>query len=253
MKKSRYFMMIAAQVLVFQACIDDESFIAHQENTPAMADTGQGVPVASTADVHTRYVFPIVPVGDFGLELVAMGPGSLSVDWGDGQVQQFDFQDTNTLRFLTLSHDYADEAFPISITGDLDRIIRIDQEYYSPSMMEGINTFHLTELKRLAIYRFQTKILDLTNNEHLQFLAMSDFQIGQLKLPKSHDINFVEVGFDPSEKVQINRFVENIYNNAVAKNITGGTFNLGGGTALSDENRQNLQTLRDVYHWSVHY
>jgi hypothetical protein len=101
----------------------------------------------------------------------------------------------------------------VAITGDLDKIVSFTQ--FNSFSVDLHNLVNLEELVLEQTY--YPAPLDLTSNTKLKTLNL--WGVGELLLPASHDINTIIVTDGTAD---LEGVLTNVYNNAVAKNITNG-------------------------------
>ena len=206
---------------------------------------------------------PMSPGGDFTFELGLRGTGSLTIDWADGTIETIHFApdpaspEANTSH-ITASHLYEASTIPplgaqISVTGDLDQIFFLETiSVYATD----IDTRNLSDLETLILYGLPMNgLLDLSANSQLRSLTLEGTYAWEIRLPESHNISAVRVhdsGGNLSRAV-VDMFIENIYNNAIAHDIRGGTFTIVWLFDLSPVSEERLQELAQDYGWEVDY
>jgi hypothetical protein len=202
-----------------------------------------------TLATRFRYAFAIVfPTGT---------TGNLNVDWGDGTVQSYSFQNNE------IGHVYQTEGdYFVSITGDVASIVEFFY-YYNDEVtsVSAMNFERLTSLKFLAVsWARVPAVLDLTYNTKLEVVQFEDLlELEQLILPTDHYLrNIALTGQNNLTSDDINYIINDIYNNAVEKNINTGfrLFQLYDETGQfagppSAEAIEQLRQLRDVYGWNI--
>lgn len=188
--------------------------------------------------------------------------GQILVNWGDGSLENYSL---DTEYEFEVSHTYADQQdYTIVISGDIDKI-NYFYSFYGSSVFKSIN---FKSLKNLVEIRYGLTncpaVIDLSNNTKLQFAMLPHLaDMKQLKLPKSHEITFIEVdGVNRLNTSAIDEIIANVYRNSVRKNLRNGLFGLRDYWAQEEGDLTmvgppspvavgQLQTLRDSYGWTI--
>jgi hypothetical protein len=189
--------------------------------------------------------------------------GSVTVDWGDGQSEAFSME--NEPQF-EVAHNYARAGkYPITITGDLDKITYF-YSFYGGSIFNDINFKHLVNLNEIRYgLTHGPETLDLSHNTNLQFAMLPGMlSLKTLLLPETHKMIFLEIdGANLLDAEDVNAIIDNMYTNAVAGNLRDGVFGLRASWA-QDENDMTMvgppsaasmtkvEDLRDSYGWIIH-
>jgi hypothetical protein len=198
---------------------------------------------------------------EFQIDLIAPMGSAIDVDWGDGTRSSY----VSDGERINLYHKYAAEGdYHVNITGDIDQITYF-YSFYGQGQMDSINFEHLTALTevRLGLTR-SPSVLDLTHNTNLTHLSLAGGDnLEHLVLPKEHNITLIDISGDNlMTTAAVDAVINDIYENSVAKNITGGSFALfkqwyqeeGDETLLgppSAAGLAQLKTLRDDYGWRI--
>lgn len=188
---------------------------------------------------------------------------SISVNWGDGTITTH-FIDTPYNS--ALRHSYSNPGnYVIKITGDLDKITHFDS-YYGMGEFYQIDFRVLPNLQQLNVgLTASSSIINLNHNPKLERVSLAGMEdLKALVLPKSHSIRNINLdgpfGMDTHD---VDGIIQNIYKNAVSKNLTGGIFTLPASWA-QDENDYSmigppsassidkLRALQNVYGWSIY-
>ena len=190
--------------------------------------------------------------GEFTFNLGVHGAGSLAIDWGDGTIETVTFAPDpgSDNSIVAPQHVYVGPLPPdgnrISITGDLGQIFLYESiSVYSP-YVDTRNLINLQSLKLFGV--FINGLLDLSSNSKLQALRLEASYAWEIRLPESHEISEIFLTSELSQPV-VDMLIANIYENAVAKNITSGTMTFVPPLELSDESAQMVQELVDDYGW----
>lgn len=187
-------------------------------------------------------------------------PGALSIDWGDGTSEPFAL--TNDDSFV--SHIYAtDGHFPITITGDLQKI-KYFYSFYGNGALDSINTQSLSNLKEIRFGLTNgPKVIDLRYNKKIEFIMMTGLhELEELLLPDENSIYYIDIsGPNLITTSGIDQIINKIYATAVMNNVMNGGFQLNKqwyppftGEAVgppSEAGIMKLRELRDSYNWSV--
>ena len=195
--------------------------------------------------------------GEFTYRLGLRGSGSLTIDWGDGTVETLNFSPDGTggdESFLTPLHVYesvspAYDGWKITVTGDLENVFLLETiSVYA----NDIDLRNLTGLQDITLYGLPINgLLDLSSNVQLESVRLEATYAWEIRLPASHAIHDVflsDLDGVLSESV-VDRFIDNIYKNAVANDITSGTMTILGPFALSGESAEKIRQLVDDYGW----
>ena len=150
----------------------------------------------------------------------------LSINWGDGEVQEITLNDAHGEE---ITHAYAAAgSYPITITGDLDKIVHF-YSFYDGSVFSDIQFRHLTNLKEL-LYGLTAgpATLDLSHNDQLETAMLPGLRdLQTLILPETHSLKFLEVdGDNMLDSEDIDAIINNIYTNASARNLREGVLGL---------------------------
>ena len=209
-------------------------------------------------DENTFTITPPKAEGEFTFELGLKGSGSLNIDWGDGTIETINFAPDPSspvadASYIQPSHQYglpnSHEAFQVSVSGDLDQIFSLETISVYAS---DIDLRNLSGLKTVTLYGLPINgLLDLSSNSQLQSLTLEATYAWEIRLPESHEINDVRLSDLDGilSQAVVDMFIENIYNNAIAKNITSGTMTILLPVPLSTESAQKVQELVDNYGW----
>jgi hypothetical protein len=188
--------------------------------------------------------------------------GEISVNWGDGTIETYSL---DTEYEFEVAHSYTiPQDYPIVITGDLKNI-RYFYSFYGGSVFREISFKNLTNLIEIRYGLTNCpKVIDLSHNTKLQFAMLPHLaDMETLILPRSHEISFIEIdGINQLNTEDIDRFVDNIYNNTVKKNITNGIIGMRGYWAQEEGDftmvgppspaaMTKLLYLQNNYGWSV--
>lgn len=179
--------------------------------------------------------------------------GDVYVDYGNGESESRELNyvvdgEPSATNWIALSDNALPliESNPVQITGDLDVITAfwIHRGY-------NVDLSALNSLNKVVVEECAMETLDLTSNTTINSLFLSDNSINNLILPSQHNINDLFLGYDDSYRDMV---IANVYNNAVAKNITGGNVYIYYSTEpLSEEAQNQLDDLINTYQWTVSY
>jgi hypothetical protein len=188
---------------------------------------------------------------------------TLSVDWGDGTVETHEINETWGTE---VAHNYAAEGFyPITITGDLDRITYF-YSFYGGSEFNDVHFDHLVNLIeiRYGLTRGPA-VVDLSRNINLESAMLPGLMsMSTLILPESHKLIFLEIdGANLLDAADVDGVIDNIYNNVVNGNIRDGLLGIRASWAQdendytmlgppSEASMTKLDELKNSFGWNIH-
>jgi hypothetical protein len=197
----------------------------------------------------------------FEFDLATTENASLYIDWGDGSAGST--YDVSSERFYP-RHEYATGGnYPITITGDIDKITFF-YSFYGQGMIDEINFQHLTALEtiRFGLTR-SPRILDLRQNSQLNFALLAGLNnLEYLYLPADHSINWIMLhGGNQMSTAAVDAVIDNIYQNSIRNNIMNGWFGLAASWAQPEEDEslvgppspaaiEKLRYLHENYGWT---
>ena len=243
---------------------------SEEELKPATDQTQIDALKASKTSRNTTNAFTIgaTPLHDYDsdvpgydFQFYMKGSGSITIHWGDGSSSVHQFTDS----WDTFSHGYATSSeYTIAITGDIKNITYFDT-YYGMGAFNAINFKRLAALEEISIGLTESSSeIDLTHNTKLKVVALAGMQqLEKLILPKHHNISHIYLdGPFKFDSEDVDGIIDNIYANAVAKNITGGRITLyrewyqeEGDMSMvgppSASSIEKLHTLKNTYGWEV--
>jgi hypothetical protein len=264
MKISLRLVLIIVAALPLTQCTEEEIQVAKDQfgaEALTIANTSTNLTNAFTIGATPLYDYD-EQVSGYDFQFYMKGSGSITINWGDGAISTHQFTDS----WDTFTHGYASTGeFAISITGDLKNITYFDT-YYGMGSFNAINFKRLMNLEEVSIGLTESsRTLDFSRNIKLSRLSLAGMQdLETVILPKRHNISTITIdgpfNFDATD---IDGIIENIYNNAVAKNITGGMFTLyrewyqeegdyGMIGPPSPTSMEMLNTLKTMYGWSIY-
>ncbi len=186
--------------------------------------------------------------------------GAVNVNWGDG------YESSATLP-LNLTHEYTTGSYTAIVTGDLAQITNLYGFSYGTIIYAIKGLTNLTALKTYNPSWGAVPIkVDLSNCKKLETIYVAKYGAPyepcdlrtDFKLPEEHFIK--EFIFD-APTFDINRefisaaelavLVDNIYNNAIKRDIHDGNFFVNPVEAPSAETQQKLDILQNDYNWGV--
>lgn len=252
--------------LLAQGCMEDEVVpsVAPQQNTESAissrADGRVKLQNAFWATVRPYTMeYPIAEILLYGREVGK----KITVNWGDGTVAEYTFQQTdgyNGMSALWVTHSYATMSdFTISITGDLSNIVIVDSPLTTVEIFE-INFDRLTNLEELSVGYNSIHTLNVSKNSRLKRLTAPASTLTQnVILPKHHQLEYVSSGSPNLSTAVVSAMIESVYRNAKTKRIYNGFFGLD--TEMSEfpefpgpptaADMAKLVELRDVYGWTI--
>jgi hypothetical protein len=190
----------------------------------------------------------------FSMWMEFTGKGSVTLDWGNGNTEVISFdadpENTTGTAFAFRDQGYAISIPPAKITGDVHLLVSLLFE----AAVDQLNTEYAPALSELNLTYGELSSLDLSLNNELTVLSISEATIGDLILPQQHAIRNLYITpspFWPSAE-QVDYIVSNVYVNTVAANITGGDVALNG-APVSPEAATMLNDLQNNYDWVIRY
>lgn len=210
--------------------------------------------MTAQADANPEYPFYFYIGGD---------QANLSINWGDGEVETLTINDPLGQE---ITHDYASAgAYPITITGELDKIVHF-YSFYGGSVFSDIQFRHLTNLKEL-LYGLTAcpSTIDLSENTNLETAMLPGLRdLQTLILPETNSLKFLEVDGDNQLNTEdVDAIINNIYTNASSANRREGVLGLRASWAQAEDDMSMigppsaeslilLESLRNDYGWIVH-
>ena len=186
----------------------------------------------------------------------------LSINWGDGNVESVIINDPLGTE---INHAYtASGTYPITITGDLDKIVHF-YSFYGGSEFTDIQFQHLTNLREL-LYGLTAcpATLDLSNNTKLEEAMLPGLRdLNKLILPATHSLSFLEIdGENNLSAANVNEIINNVYTNTSKASIHGGILSLRGSWVQeegdmtmvgppSPDSMVLLESLKNDFGWIV--
>ena len=205
-----------------------------------------GAPWQITLEAPNEYFSFFMP-SDVWPAIIANGPTTVNVYYSDAMekrafAQDYDPEDFYTT-FTYLGHsfwhspDWQDQR--VIVTGQLENIVELQ---FNDVDLE--RTQDLINLKRVILDNGDANLSTNTTLEAIQVLN------GSILLPAEHNIFLVQLHGDISD---VNAIIDNIHNNAVARGITGGTFDLGEVLEIpNEEAAAKLDALENNQGWTVY-
>jgi hypothetical protein len=190
----------------------------------------------------------------FMMQLEVMGQGSVTLDWGQGEIEVIKFdidpEDSTGTAIIYRENCYAISLPPAQISGDVHLIKGITFE----STADALDVEYASGLQKLVLTDPYMPLLDLTNNTELRTLSIVGGYMGPITLPQQHAIQSLTIspGYNWPSTEQVDYLISNIYTNAVTRNITGGSIALNG-APVSQQTAMKLSELVNSYGWTVQY
>jgi hypothetical protein len=210
--------------------------------------------MTAEADANPEYPFYFYIGGE---------QANLSINWGDGETETLTI---NEVQGQEITHDYAAAgSYPITITGDLDKIVHF-YSFYGGSVFSDIQFQHLTNLEEL-LYGLTASpaTIDLSQNTNLETAMLPGLRdLETLILPETNSLTFLEVDGDNRLNTDdVDAIINNIYTNASSANRREGVLGLRASWAQAEDDMTMigppsaeslilLESLRDEYGWIVH-
>ena len=188
----------------------------------------------------------------FNMWLELTGKGTITLDWGQGDVDIMDFdvdpENATATAFRVRDQSYSTSIPPAKITGDVHLVVGLNFE----AAVSALNTESAPALALLAFLHADIPVLNLSTNHALTMLTFDNSTIGELILPEQHKITYLSIApsaFWPGTE-QVDYIVSNIYLNTVAETLNNGTLALSN-SPVSEESGIMLQDLENTYGWLI--
>ena len=195
---------------------------------------------------------------DFQFDLAGPEGASVTIDWGDGTTETYGLGEE-----LHLVHPYsANGNYPISITGDVDKITYF-YSFYGQGMIDSIDFQYVTDLVEIRFGLTRSpRVLDLSHNSKLEFALLAGLSdLETIYLPEEHNIRWFMVDGNGFSTTVVDALIDNVYQNTVNKNIVDGQLSLAANLFEEDETLigppsaaafEKLRVLRDDYGWTLY-
>lgn len=190
----------------------------------------------------------------FLMQLEVMGRGSVTFDWGQGEIEviKFDLDAEDATGNGTIYREtcYAIALPPAQISGDVHLIKGITFE----NSADALDVQNASRLQKLVLIDPYMPLLDLTANTELLTLSIMGGYMGPITLPQQHALQSFTIspGYNWPSTDQVDYFIDNIYTNAVSRNIRGGSIALNG-SPVSPQTDIKLSELVNDYGWTLQY
>jgi len=190
----------------------------------------------------------------FLMQVEVMGRGSVTLDWGQGEIEVIKFdidpEDSTGNAIIYRENCYAISLPPAQISGDVHLIKGITFE----NSADALDVQYASGLQKLVLIDPYMPQLDLTGNTELRTLSITGGYMGPITLPQQHAIQSLTIspGYNWPSAEQIDYLIDNIYTNAVTRNIRGGSIALNG-ASMSPQTATKLSELVNSYSWTVQY
>lgn len=190
----------------------------------------------------------------FLMQLEVMGQGSVTLDWGQGEIEvikfDIDSEDATGNAIIYRENCYAISLPPAQISGDVHLIKGITFE----NSADALDAQNASGLQKLVLIDPYMSLLDLTSNTELRTLSIMGGSMGPITLPQQHAIQSLTIspGYEWPSTEQVDYIIDNIYTNAVTRNLTGGSITLNG-APVSPQTATKLSELVTSYSWTLQY
>lgn len=199
-------------------------------------------------------------VSMFNFDLAGPQGTSVIIDWGDGTTE---VHEMNPERSFPVHTYAADGNYPITITGDIDKITFF-YSFYGQGMMDDVNFQHLTDLEEIRFGLSRSPaVLDLSHNTKLKFALLAGLDnLEKLYLPESHhllDLSLAGPNLLSTEAVDA--VIDNMHRNVVNNDLRNGTIGLQATWWEEDQSMigppspqamAKLQIMKNDYGWGVY-
>lgn len=190
----------------------------------------------------------------FLMQLEVMGQGSVTIDWGQGAIEvikfDIDSEDATGNAIIYRENCYAISLPPAQISGDVHLIKGITFE----NSADAIDAQYASGLQKLVLIDPYMPLLDLTSNTELRTLSIMGGYMGPITLPQQHAIQSLTIspGYGWPSTEQVDYIIDNIYTNAVTRDLRGGSIALNG-ASVSQQTATKLSELVMSYSWTLQY
>jgi hypothetical protein len=178
------------------------------------------------------------------------GSGQIEIKWPDGSV------DKGALPLSAGREFDSGSGKQILITGDVQDITVFRAFGYNTGITEIAGLKHLRKLETFlpgALMRLSAR-LDLHHNRMLETVDLFEVSLPEwLNLPEQHYIDSftLTMGDRLVTSNEIDMLIDNIYKNAVRRNIIGGMVHLTGSDSPSVQALTKIQALEEKYGWDI--
>jgi hypothetical protein len=199
-------------------------------------------------------------VSMFSFDLAGPQGTSVTIDWGDGTSEVHEMDPERSFPIHTYA---ADGNYPVTVTGDIDKITFF-YSAYGQGMMDKVDFQHLTDLEeiRFALSR-SPAVLDLSHNTKLKFALLAGLDnLENLYLPESHHIMDLSLaGPNLLSTEAVDAVIDNMYRNIVNNDLRNGTIGLQATWWEEDQSMigppspeamSKLQIMKNDYDWGVY-
>jgi hypothetical protein len=144
--------------------------------------------------------------------------------------------------------------YSIHISGDVDKITSFSSFGYNSGITTISGLMHMRALRSFDPGWYFNDAIDLILHTKLEEVVLSYVLLPEwLRLPENHFIKtfVVQLAGETITQEQMDYAVNNIYENAVNRNIQNGFISFLEHEPISASTLEKLRTLRDDYGWSV--
>lgn len=177
------------------------------------------------------------------------GTGSITVVWPDGM------QESHTLPASLGIRMPKGTGHVIQLSGDLETISRIRAFGYNTKISALSGMEHLTGVKSLQPGWVDLDVpLDLSANTKLELVDLFHVTLPEwLILPEEHYINSITLSLSDRliSSDEIDLLINNLYDNAVKRDIYDGMIALTGSDTPSANAVEKIRVLTDKYRWKI--
>lgn len=184
--------------------------------------------------------------------------GTINIDWGDGTNDTYEYNN-----YSSKIHEYDQlGGYFVSVTGDIQYITGITI-YYDQYAFTDIDLQFLPNLEDfrcgLRGEDQSPSILDFTHNPKLEYLdILANPSIEKVIIPEPNSIRYLFFSHTRMSSDDIDDMINPVYESAITADRKFGsifwnsdTYGPPYETPLSDESRQKLIELKNVYGWNI--
>ncbi|HEY8934237.1 MAG TPA: hypothetical protein VIM65_03420 [Cyclobacteriaceae bacterium] len=158
-------------------------------------------------------------IDGLALTLYSTNDTPMHIEWGDGTSEDITI---NADEYGTyIHHDYpnATVTYYTTISGDVNKIKEVDGSG-GEVIIRNMNFEHVPELTGINFFQTGTDVLDLHKNTKMEYIV---FGGSKLILPEHNKLKIVVI-WGTALASSLDQIINNVYQNAVAGNISDGQF-----------------------------
>jgi len=158
-------------------------------------------------------------IDGLALQLYSTSEVLLHIEWGDGTSQDITISGDEYGDYIYHDYPNATATYYTTISGDVNKIKEVDGAG-SEVIIQNMNFEHLPELTGINFFQSGPDAVDLHKNTKMEYIV---FGGNQLVLPEHNKLKIVVV-WGTALAPSLDYIIDNVYQNAVAGNISGGQF-----------------------------